>query len=143
MKAHTQARPFAPVQLQGSEKVTVPHFHPEVADFRAMPAVFATGFRDGLLEWTCMQLLAPHLDPGEWSVGLQIDVGRTAATPPSMTVAEDIGCIAVIGPRVTLEVSAHGGLDLAGKGRHQRFVVAWNKFNARLDQKVNSLAAEN
>jgi hypothetical protein len=25
----------------------------------------------------------------------------------------------------------------------QRFAVAWNKFNARLDQKVNSLAAEN
>ena len=37
------------------ENKTVPHVYPEVADFRAMPAVFATGYLAGLLEWTCMQ----------------------------------------------------------------------------------------
>jgi fluoroacetyl-CoA thioesterase len=125
------------------ENKTVPHLYPEVADFRAMLAGFATGFLVGLLEWSCMQLLAPHLDSGEGSVGVQIDVGHTAATPPGMTVAVDVRCIAVDGPRVTFEVSAHDGLDLIGKGRHQWFVVAWNKFNARLDQKAKSLAATN
>ena len=30
-----------------------------------MPKVFATGFMIVLMEWTCVQLLAPHLDAGE------------------------------------------------------------------------------
>ena len=59
---------------------TVPHLYPEVAEFQSMPAVFATGFMVGLMEWTCMQLMAPHLEPGEGSVGVHIDVSHTAAT---------------------------------------------------------------
>jgi fluoroacetyl-CoA thioesterase len=45
------------------------------------------------------------------------------------------------GLRVTFEVSTNDGLDLIGKGRHQRFVVAWSRFNLRLDQNAKSLAA--
>jgi fluoroacetyl-CoA thioesterase len=93
---------------------TVPHLYPDVADFQAMPAVFATGFMVGLMEWTCMQLLAPHLDAGEGSLGVHVDVNHTAA--------------------------AHDGIDPIGEGRHQRFVVAWDKFNARLAGKVSKVA---
>jgi fluoroacetyl-CoA thioesterase len=117
---------------------TVPHLYPEVADFQKMPAVFATGFMVGLMEWTCMQLLAPHLDPGEGSLGVHIDVSHTAATPPGMTVTVDAECVAVDGPRVTFAVKAHDGLDSIGEGRHQRFVVAWDKFNARVAEKKSS-----
>ena len=56
------------------ENKTVPHLYPEVAEFQAMPRVFATGYMVGLMEWACMQLMAPHLDPGEGSLGVHIDV---------------------------------------------------------------------
>ena len=49
-----------------------------------MPEVFATGFMVGLMEWTCVQLLEPHLDAGEGSLGTHIDVvpqGGDAARP--------------------------------------------------------------
>ena len=115
---------------------TVPHLYPEVADFQAMPRVFATGFMVGLMEWTCMQLLAPHLEPGEGSVGVHIDVSHTAATPPGLTVTVDAQCVAVEGARVTFRVAAHDGFDSIGEGRHQRYVVAWDKFNARLAAKI-------
>jgi fluoroacetyl-CoA thioesterase len=114
---------------------TVPHLYPEVADFQTMPPVFATGFMVGLMEWTCMQLLAPHLEPGEGSLGVHIDVSHTAATPPGLTVTVDAECIAVDGPRITFVVKAHDGVEAIGDGRHQRFVVAWNTFNARLADK--------
>jgi fluoroacetyl-CoA thioesterase len=114
---------------------TVPYLYPEVAEFQSMPVVFATGFMVGLMEWTCMQLLAPHLDPGEGSLGVHIDVSHTAATPPGLTVTVDAECIAVDGSRVTFGVKAHDGVDAIGEGRHQRFVVAWDKFNARLADK--------
>ena len=45
-----------------------------------MPKVFATGNMIVLMEWTCTQLLAPHLDPGEGSVGVHVDVSHLAAT---------------------------------------------------------------
>jgi fluoroacetyl-CoA thioesterase len=41
---------------------------------------------------------------------------------------------------VTFKVKAHDGLDLIGEGRHERFVVMWDKFNARLAQKMAKVA---
>jgi fluoroacetyl-CoA thioesterase len=115
---------------------TVPHLYPEVPDFQVMPEVFATGFMVGLMEWTCMQLMAPHLDPGEGSVGVHIDVSHAAATPPGLAVMVEIECVAVEGSRVTFKVKAHDGVDAIGEGSHQRYVVAWDKFRARLAQKA-------
>jgi fluoroacetyl-CoA thioesterase len=118
---------------------TVPHLYPEVAEFQTMPAVFATGFMVGLMEWTCMQLLAPHLDPGEGSVGVHIDVGHTAATPPGLTVTVEAECLAVDGARISFKVRAHDDVDPISEGRHQRYVVRWDKFNERVAEKAKKL----
>ncbi len=114
---------------------TVPYTYPESPDIAAMPKVFATGFMVVLMEWTCIQLMAPHLDPGEGSVGTHVDVSHTAATPPGMTVTVDVECTEVAGKKVSFKVRAHDGLDLIGEGRHERFVVAWDKFNTRVADK--------
>ena len=50
------------------ESKTVPYTYPEAPDIAAMPKVFATGFMIVLMEWTCIQMLAPHLDAGEGSI---------------------------------------------------------------------------
>jgi fluoroacetyl-CoA thioesterase len=118
------------------ENKTVPFTYPEAAEIAAMPKVFATGFMVVLMEWTCIQLMAPHLDPGEGSVGIHIDVSHAAATPPGMTVTVDCECVAVEGKRCVFSVAAHDGLDLIGKGRHERFVVSWDRFNARVAEKA-------
>ena len=57
---------------------------PNRPQLRAMPDVFATGFMVGLMEWTCVQLLEPHLDAGEGSLGVHIDVSHKSATPPGI-----------------------------------------------------------
>ena len=72
------------------ENKTVPHTYPESPEIAAMPKVFATGFMIVLMEWACTQLLASHLDPGEGSLGVHVDVSHLAATPPGMTVAVDV-----------------------------------------------------
>ena len=71
---------------------TVPHLYPEALEFAMMPKVFATGFMVGLMEWTCMNVLAPHLDEGEGSLGVHIDVTHIAATVPGQTVTVDAEC---------------------------------------------------
>jgi fluoroacetyl-CoA thioesterase len=123
---------------QVPQNKTVPHLYPEVSDFQTMPEVFATGFMVGLMEWTCMQLLAPHLDPGEGSLGVHVDVSHTAATPPGMTVTVETECLAVDGPRITFKVKAHDGVDPIGEGQHQRFIVSWQAFNTRVARKAEA-----
>jgi fluoroacetyl-CoA thioesterase len=120
------------------ENKTVPYTYPESPEIAGMPKVFATGFMIVLMEWTCTQLLAPHLDPGEGSLGTHVDVSHLAATPPGMTVAVEVECIEVAGRKIIFKVRAHDGLDLIGEGRHERVVVAWDKFNAKVAEKAKA-----
>jgi fluoroacetyl-CoA thioesterase len=122
------------------ENKTVPHLYPEVADFQTMPRVFATGYMVGLMEWACMQLMAPHLDAGEGSLGVHIDINHTAATPPGFTVTVDVECTEVVGKKISFKVKAHDGVDQIGAGRHERFVVDLAKFNARAAEKAAKTA---
>jgi fluoroacetyl-CoA thioesterase len=115
---------------------TVPHTYPESPVLASMPKVFATGFMIVLMEWACTELLAAHLEVGEGSVGVHVDVSHLAATPPGMTVTVDVECVEVAGQRVAFKVKAHDGMDLIGEGRHERFVVAWDKFNAWVTAKA-------
>ena len=122
------------------ESKTVPYTYPESPIIAGMPKVFATGFMIVLMEWACTELMAPHLDAGEGSVGVHVDVSHLAATPPGMTVTVDAECVEVAGGRVAFKVSAHDGLDLIGEGRHERFVVMWDKFNSRVAAKAAKAA---
>ena len=107
---------------------TVPHLYHESLELRAMPDVFATGFMVGLMEWTCVQLLEPHLDEGEGSLGIHIDVSHKAATPVGFTITVDAECVEVRGPRAWFKVVAHDGVEEIGSGTHERFIVTWDRF---------------
>jgi fluoroacetyl-CoA thioesterase len=124
------------------ENKTVPFTFPESPDLHAMPKVFATGFMVVLMEWVCIQLMAPHLDEGEGSLGTHIDVSHLAATPPGFTVTVDVECIEVSGRKLVFMVRAHDGVDLIGEGRHGRAVVRWDRFNARVADKAAAGAAK-
>ena len=124
------------------ENKTVPYTDPEAPEIAAMPKVFATGFMIVLMEWTCVRLLSPHLDPGEGSLGVHVDVSHLAATPVGKTVTVDAAVADVVGNRVGFTVKAHDGIDLIGEGRHERFVVLWDKFNARVAAKAKKAAAQ-
>ncbi|MGE0063697.1 MAG: thioesterase family protein [Xanthobacteraceae bacterium] len=114
---------------------TVPYTYREAAELQSMPEVFATGFMIILMEWTCTQLMAPHLDAGEGSLGTHVDVSHLAATLPGMSVTAEAELASVDGRRLEFSVRAHDGVDLIGEGRHQRAVVTWDKFKARVADK--------
>jgi len=115
---------------------TVPALYPESAEFVAMPEVFATGFLVGLLEWTCIKALNPHIDwPAEQTVGTHIDISHEAATPPGLEVTARAELVAVEGRKLIFEVEAHDGVDRISKGRHERFVIDKEKFEAKTQAK--------
>ena len=116
---------------------TVPALYPESEEFVAMPEVFATGFLVGFLEWACIKAINPHLDwPGEQTVGTHIDVSHEAATPPGLMVTASVELIAVEGRKLIFAVEAHDGVDLISRGRHERFVINREKFDAKLGAKL-------
>jgi len=102
-----------------------------------MPEVFATGFLVGFLEWACIKAVIPHLDwPEEQSLGTHIDVSHEAATPSGLEVTASVELIAVQGRKLTFTVSAHDGVDLISRGRHERFVINKKKFDAKVAAKA-------
>lgn len=115
---------------------TVPHLYPEAHEFQQMPTVFATGFMVGLMEWTCLHVLEPHLDEGEGSLGVHIDVSHVAATVPGQTVTVNAEVTRIDGRRIYFHVKAHDGLDLIGEGEHERMIVNWEKFEQRVNDKA-------
>jgi fluoroacetyl-CoA thioesterase len=118
------------------ETKTVPRLYPESADFQEIPAVFATGFMVGLMEWACLQLVKPALKPGEGSLGTHINVSHVAATLPGQTVTVDVECTGVNGRRVAFAVKAHDGVETIGEGTHERMIVPWGRFKARVNEKA-------
>ncbi len=118
---------------------TVPALYPESEEFVAMPEVFATGFMVGLLEWACIKAVKPHLDwPSEQTVGTHIDVSHLAATPPGLEVTAKVKLVEVDGRRLVFEVEAHDGVDLISRGKHERFIINKEKFDAKMKQKASS-----
>ena len=118
----------------------VPALYPESEEFQAMPNVFATGYMIGLIEWTCIQALNPHLDwPREQSVGTHVDVSHVAATPPGFEVTVEVKLVEVDGRRLVFEVEAHDGIDLITRGRHERFVISKDKFDRKMNDKSRNI----
>ena len=120
------------------ENKTVPYLYPEAKAFQEMPRVFATGFMVGLMEWACIEAMAPHMDPGEGSVGTLVNITHTAATPPGMEVTVIVRCVGVEGRRTVWEIEARDEVEAIGKGTHERFAVDFAKFNARLAKKAGA-----
>ena len=117
---------------------TVPALYPESPEFREMPEVFATGFLVGFLEWACIQAVNPHLDwPVEQTVGTHIDVSHVAATPAGFDVTAKVKLIEVNGRRLLFEVEAHDGVELISKGKHERFIINKDKFDAKMQEKIS------
>ena len=122
-----------------NESKSVPALYPESDEFQAMPNVFATGFMVGLIEWTCIQALNPHLDwPEEQTVGTYIDISHIAATPPGLEVTVKVKLIEVDGRKLVFEVEAHDGVDLITRGKHERFIINKDKFDSKMKEKSSS-----
>ncbi len=99
----------------------MPHLYPDAHDFQTMPTVFATGFMVGLMEWACMKVLEPHIEAGEGSLGIHIDVSHIAATVPGQVVTVDAECTSIAGRRIGFNVVAHDASIRSARG----VTIAW------------------
>jgi fluoroacetyl-CoA thioesterase len=98
--------------------------------------VYATPMLVRDIELASRELLLPHLDPGEDSVGTRIELDHLAATLLGMSVEITITVTDVNGRAVTFDVSGRDNVDLVCRGKHGRFIVDVKKTEERLAAKA-------
>lgn len=124
------------VSVVVTDALTVPGVSDAFPGFADMPRVFATAYLVGFAECAAMGVLAPYLDAGEGSVGVEICVDHTAATPVGMTVTAVAIVTAVEGRTVSFEVALSDDAGPIGSGTHRRAIIDRAKFDARVAAKA-------
>jgi fluoroacetyl-CoA thioesterase len=95
----------------------------------ATPAMIA------LMENASVSAIREHLDVGETSVGIEVNVKHVAATPVGMRVRARAEVLSVDKRRVTFRVEAWDDKERIGEGTHVRVVVDEARFRERIARK--------
>ena len=105
-----------------------------------LPDVFATPFLGGLMEQVSAELVDKHLNPGEQSVGVSMNLKHLAATPLGMGIRVKTEIVAVEGRKLTFKLEAFDDVEKIGEATHERFIIVADKFNARVAEKASKAA---
>ena len=100
-----------------------------------MPAVVSTPHIIQFLERTARHALAPHLEPDERSVGIEIDIRHLAPTPVGQTIHCTARVIAVDGVKIQFQIEARDAREVIVRGLHKRAIIRLESFNRRLREK--------
>ena len=89
----------------------------------AYPEVLATRTMVGEMERAAAKLLRPHLQPGQLSVGVRVEVEHTAPTPVGARVVTRARYLGMEGKLHLFAVEAFDPGGRIGHGRHARAIV--------------------
>ena len=98
--------------------------------------VLATPILVALVENTCLECAAPHLEEGQTTVGTQVNVSHDAATPVGMKVRCTCELVEIDRRRLVFHVKAYDAQDQISQGTHERFIVNMDKFVAKAKEKM-------
>jgi fluoroacetyl-CoA thioesterase len=98
-------------------------------------AVYATPRMVHDVEYACRDMLLEHLDAGEDSVGMRVEIDHLAATPMGLEVSVAVKVVDVDRRKVTFEFTVRDPIEECGRGRHIRFVVDTAKSRERIASK--------
>jgi fluoroacetyl-CoA thioesterase len=100
--------------------------------------VLATPIMIALMEDAARTLVDSELDPGQMSVGVNLNVTHLAATPIGMRVTARAKLLAVEGRKLTFKVEAHDEREKIGEGTHTRAIINLDRFMARAKEKAET-----
>ena len=92
------------------------------------------------IEVHCRDFLLEHLDEGEDTVGVRVELDHLAATLLHMWVDITAKVVEIDGRRITLEVEVTDPLEVAASAKHVRFVVDVERQGQRLQAKAAKVA---
>lgn len=122
--------------IKGRQEVMVEEGNCASAVGSGLLKVFATPAMIALMEKTAWMSVAPELGEGEGTVGTLLNVTHDAPTPIGMKVWCESTLEEVDGRRLVFSVEAFDEKGRIGGGRHERFIVGNEKFQAKADRKT-------
>ena len=122
--------------LTGTAEIVVGpgHTAPFVGSGRI--AVLATPVMINLIEAAALAAVEQLLPSGHQSLGIQLDVSHTAATPVGLRVTATAEVSQVQGRTITFRVAARDEFEPIGGGSHRRVVVSVSRFDERVQRKL-------
>lgn len=99
--------------------------------------VFATPAMIMLMEKASCNCIAQHLENDETSVGTELNIKHTSASPEGADIYAVAELVDVNGRELTFNVEAFDNSGTIGSGVHKRFIVYGEKFTNKTKQKLN------
>jgi predicted thioesterase len=126
--------------LVGTAELTVApeHTAPRVGSGRI--AVLATPVMINVREAAALAAVEQLLPPGHQSLGIHLDVRHFAATPVGLKVTATAEVTGVEGRTIAFRVEARDQREVIGDGTHSRVVVNVERFDARVQKKLDAPA---
>jgi fluoroacetyl-CoA thioesterase len=122
--------------LAGSAELVVgdEHTAPRVGSGRVR--VLATPVMINLMEAAALEAIERLLPAGHQSLGTHLNVGHYAATPVGMRLRASAEVTKVTGRTVEFRVEAFDEKECVGDGTHTRVVVNVERFDQRVQRKL-------
>lgn len=98
--------------------------------------VYATPCMVALMEGAACESIVQALDENQTTVGTELSIQHTSATPVGLEVRAEAEVTAVEGKVITFEIHAYDEVGEIGKGIHKRVLVNSQKF---LEKTYNKL----
>src|SRR5262249_13585764 len=97
--------------------------------------IFSTPAMIGLMEYTCVLLVAPYLDENDQTVGIHVDVRHMAPTRIGQSVTVTAELIEVTDKKLRFALSAVNDRGVKiGEGTHRRALINTENFASRKPQ---------
>lgn len=121
--------------LEGRATVVVTEEQTAPAVGSGTITVYATPSMVALMEQAAVDCVEHRLAPGEATLGVNLDVSHTAATPPGVAVEATATLTAIDGRKLVFSIVARDAVEPIGKATHTRIVVDAERFKAKLAAK--------
>lgn len=124
------------IGMKGRAENTVTPGNTAAAVGSGLVPVFATPYMIALMENAAVNAVLPALAEDEGTVGTQLNVSHSAATPIGMKVWAEATVTAVDGKKLTFDVAAYDEAGEIGRGTHERFIIKPERFLAKCQAKL-------
>jgi fluoroacetyl-CoA thioesterase len=124
------------VGMRGTAEIVVAEEHtaPRIGSGRVR--VLATPVMINVMEAAALAAVEHLLPPDHQSLGTHLDVGHYAATPVGMRLRGTAEVTKIDGRAIEFRVEAHDDAERVGDGMHVRVVVNVERFDRRVQRKL-------
>ena len=98
--------------------------------------VYATPCMVALMEGAACEAIAPAIPEDKTTVGIELNIQHTSATPVGLEVRAEAVVTAVEGKIITFSLTAYDEAGKIGEGTHKRCIVSSQRFLDKTYEKL-------